>query len=778
MSETLSRRRLIIGVLFVLAQAVLLAIIFYYGKNAHRDDSEYVFTEESFFYAADDVPEDEEHLGSNAQIVGWTDTGTGRRIVCPTISVSRGVWQVDVDYSTTTPIKSTTGVHIAAYQEEGPLYSAIDSETAKLFGDAGHRSFLFYAHSDIQVIIRAIMDDACTDDTTIHSIRVSRLAGRSLYPLLLLVAGILLMFDIVLADIFVFRKRLLLKLQSNRQTVFSLVLLVFLSSLPVFAGHLLTGYDQRFHYYRVFALSEGLRSRVFPVMIYPEYANGYGYPNGVFYPDLLLYFPAVLYLIGFRLETAYLIFQFMINAVTVAISYFAFSRLGEKGNKYGLIGSALYVMALPRLVALYTRGAMGAVCAYIFLPLLMLGLYLLFDDTVRAKKAYYYIALGASGIIASHVLGAAMAFGFSVFYLLLHIRETLTKKVLFQILRSVLIILPLSAWFLVPFLSSYIGGGLGVDQTLRDIANFTAYPAQLFSNQYNVIGDVNADIEGMHRDMPMSLGLIGLVITLLIVIGICLLEKSQKRERIESKKLLILYAVGLWMSSSWFSYRWLYANVENIYALFARFQFAYRFLAPAVGVLPICAVLVYSGLDRSTNLRGMVHMICGVAVILFVVQGTDYLMKYADEMPVFEYRDSFRELDFSALYGAEYYPADFDQNDTSATLLAGGLFEKSGSAEITYREGTKITVQVMNPSAEMIPIEIPLAFFRGYTAVSDQGEIPLEEGENHRIRLQIPPGYSGTIEVQFVLPVLWKLSMIISILTIIAMVWINRRHRP
>ena len=96
---------------------------------------------------------------------------------------------------------------------------------------------------------------------------------------------------------------------------------MFFVSLPCLGGFAPYGSDLHYHMSRVAGIAEGLRTGQFPVFLYPDFLNGYGYASPIFYGEALLYIPALLVLAGYPLFTAYNIFNVLVNALTVGVCY-------------------------------------------------------------------------------------------------------------------------------------------------------------------------------------------------------------------------------------------------------------------------------------------------------------------------------------------------------------------------------------------------------------------------------------------------------------------------
>ncbi len=619
------RKQKIIGISIVIIE--VLVILLSCGKYIRHNGEETVtISPDQFGYAADIADgESDERASQGAQILGSLDSGTNRRLVTPKYHLYPGLYQADVFYTSNIPIGSMSGANISAYDDN--TYSCIKSESLFLSSKDTHANFYINVYEETDSLLRLIMDDDSASDITVDHITLTRLKARSLLPNIISLFTIFCIVDIILILMF-YKKQFLI---THGTVIFSLCVITLVSSIPLFAGSLLKGYDMRFHYFRVYALADGLRSGNFPVYIYPDYANNYGYAVGVFYPDTFLYIPAVLYLLGYRLETAYMFLMFLINLMTALLSFYSFKKIS--GNIYsGLVGSVVYTMALPRLVALYTRGALGAALAYIFAPLLALGLI----EMIRAKDgeeghSWIHVAIAMSGILSSHLLGGVMAVMFSLLFAIINLKKVLCKDVLINIGKSVLGTALLSAHFIIPFLSGVMNIDINSGANSTPIFNYAALPAQLFTNSFNIIGDVNEDTSGMLLDMPMTLGLATL--GALLVILVFATRGYIKKNIILLENVGILFIISLWMSSTLFPYRWLSIHMKFLYDFLTKFQFAYRFLAVGTLASAIIIVLSFESISISQNLK---KALMGITVIGFMFQGMLALDDYSDMMIPFE----------------------------------------------------------------------------------------------------------------------------------------------
>ena len=96
-----------------------------------------------------------------------------------------------------------------------------------------------------------------------------------------------------------------------------------------------------------------------------------------------------------------------------------------------------------------------------------------------------------------------------------------------------------------------------------------------------------------------------------------------------------------------------------------------------------------------------------------------------------------------------------------------------------YESGPlRAEVVLENVSTQSSWVEAPLAYYKGYRAYSDEGELKAFAGDNEVVRVEVPAGFSGDITVKFVSPLYWRVAEVISLLGYIgAFAWIFMRNR-
>ncbi len=98
-------------------------------------------------------------------------------------------------------------------------------------------------------------------------------------------------------------------------------------------------------------------------------------------------------------------------------------------------------------------------------------------------------------------------------------------------------------------------------------------------------------------------------------------------------------------------------------------------------------------------------------------------------------------------------------------------------AEWSHGRNT-VTVSLLNMTDEVQQIEVPLLLYKGYQAVTDQGEaLQILPGTSYRLSVSVPAGFSGEICVKFKAPWYWRVCEMISLMALICVVLCGINHK-
>jgi hypothetical protein len=679
-------------------------------------------------------------------------------------SLGKGVYRLNAVYNSETEWNyEMTGYQLTLKDNSEDYYSYLKSELVTLFNYRNSASIYAYAEQPIDARI-AIYRNECEDPLIIQSVSLEYLHTQTaivLFAKLFLISIIVW----ILAMLLLKKDQKLLSIVTENRNVLiigGMVLLV--TCLPMTLDYLLNGFDQSYHYYRIYTIAEGLKNGVFPVKVHAEWLQNYGYASGTFYGDMFLYFPAVLYLLGFPIWTAYKILVIVTNIFTMVFGYYCFKAMS--GNKnIAILGSSLYTLSLPRLYATYTRGAYGVASAAMLLPLIVLGAYYIyFESKEKHNKGALYIAIGLVGLLNSHMIGTVVSIIFLVVFALIRYKKTFTKEVLVAIGKTALLTLALGAAYIVPFIDAFMHIDMKVSYESRPLYHGSAYLAQIFADTFNVLGDVREDGTGMHNDMGMSVGLMGLM-----VLGVAvyfLLSKYREDKKKNVRDVFALSMIALWMASNLFPYNWISRHIPKLYHFFECIQYGWRFLVPAGLFISILAVLLAKYLyaeHRTALVKALIVIFC----MAFCYQGAKYIFDFNNDAPRYEAERRVQDYTHKAQYSGQYLPNGFDLGDINHEISVQDGADVT--ATMTGRRGNRVDAYIANGSSSDAVVEFPLLYYYGYEArdvVSGQ-KLEIGSGSNFRVSVTVPAGFNGNVAVCFREPVLWRISEIFSLIMIV-----------
>lgn len=627
-------------------------------------------------------------------------------------------------------------------------------------------SFRIWVNSDIDYLFIRFVSEKPEPELDIKSIILKRSFRETFTYLMLKIFVVLFMIDAAFIG-FWKRERLRQWFKENIYIALGLLVIFGISSFSAFMNCQIKGHDLSFHLSRIVGLAEGLSTGQLPVRIQPGWANDYGYAVSVFYGDALLYVPAVLYLLGVPLLFVYNIYLIMIHLGTIGIAYCCYRRLC--GDRYiGLLCTALTNLSIYRILNMYTRAALGEYSAYMFFPLVIVGMK---EILCRNKKGYVegrkhnewlLLGIGMAGILQTHILSFEMVCILLGITVILRMKSMLCLSRIWEIGKAAVLAIGLSAWFLVPLLD-YSGQDLEIFKEKYEcgIQGLGVNLYELFSLPTNAVGNSMLSEVGLKKRFPVSLGM-GII--LLIVIGAVALARLDWSK--EEKRRLV-FATGLagactWMATIYFPWNRL-AVIPGIRSVVYSFQFPWRFLSLAIPLLTYASSLVLVRIKDAISWGRMKYLLLGLFMVT-AIQGM-YMMDLAARNSEKGICDGSELLRTDAvLMGQEYL-----FKDTSRNLMQKDSEVSGQNVEITdvFRRGNEIRV-TCSASADAY-MEFPLLAYKYYKCVDvqDGTEFLTANGENHKIMVKLPENYQGTLHVFFEEPWYWRAAEVVSFLTLL-----------
>ena len=542
--------------------------------------------------------------------------------------------------------------------------------------------------------------------------------------------------------------------------------IALLASLPLFSNYLYFGHDLDYHLQRITAMAAELSYGQFPVRLTTDSLNGYGYANPLCYCELFLTLPALLYNAWLPLRTCYQVYIFAVTLATAAIAYYSFGTI-TASRKLGLLGAGLYTLSCYRMVCIYVRAAVGEYTAIAFLPLILAGLYNIYTTEKPRFAQWAPMAFGMAALVQCHLLSCELIALLLVVFCLLRLRETLRPARLLAWLKAALLALALSAWYFFPFLISTREINLMVNGPLiGKIQGQGTYLVQLFSPFGRGYGGT---ADGTSNDMTLTLGLPLAAGFMLVIYCLLRRERWQQQETLRRMQAAFGFAMlTLVLSLRVFPWdgvqNWLGRAAGKMAGMF---QYPWRFLS--LGTVLLClAVLLAVQLLQEKNVRlakGAAAALAACALLTVGVVQTQITTGMSEQA-----YNVFLNRQPNATTGVGEYL--IDGTSGYETIWAQ---PKPGSEELQLlsyeKRGGKAYLTVEN-DGDAADISVPIFNYGHYYAVDEATDdaYALGTGENARITLNIPAGYTGTIVIAYHAPVYWRAFELVSLLALIGSV--------
>ena len=207
-------------------------------------------------------------------------------------------------------------------------------------------------------------------------------------------------------------------------------------------------------------------------------------------------------------------------------------------------------------------------------------------------------------------------------------------------------------------------------------------------------------------------------------------------------------------------------NMNGFLALLiSKLQFSWRFLGLA-GLLLTILLCTLLSLWKKRGKEWYVRLLLCLCICVYATDGS-FLSSMIEKNNVF-YVAEIESIGLFNLGGGEYVPAGVDWKQEK---MIADRFWSSNSLNVkeVEKKGTNYIFTCCNTIAIDQFVEIPLLYYRGYQAenIEDKSQLPVSAGDNGKIKVSIPAGFEGRVQVSFQEPLSWRISELISFITIL-----------
>ena len=507
-------------------------------------------------------------------------------------------------------------------------------------------------------------------------------------------------------------------------------------------------HDTFFHVSRIEQYAKALQHGQILPAIYPYENGGFGYGSPLFYSDIFLLLPAILHNLGLVLVDSYKLTVFLASFFSGITMYMLASKFTSKSS-IRLLAAAAYLFSNYHITDIYVRGALGEVFALLGIPLILSGLYEIFET--NQKYSFSYL-IGLVITVLSHNLSFLLCFILVIIICIIYLSKCSFDRYKLLVSESMLACL-LTAFYTFPMIEQLKSQQFYLNYYASSSAleNHAMAFWQFFANQ-TVFG-LSGNQYKASNAMVVNIGLF----LSIAPISYLFLSKKEKQPFITS--MLVLGWICMLLPAQIFP--WKYMSFVRV------LQFPWRLNMLALPLLCVPAVI---GIENLTHKLRYVP-IC--LILLLSLEGIYHLYPATKRTFIMQHNTTWQEVTngklidpyYSAQYmrvelaGGDYLPyysPDFRSytrtiQTTSAETVTTGEWIDYGRYRFT----------ITNPQTVVLPI----TYYKGYIIHNiDTAEV-LETtlSKNGLVSVTIPS--AGTYVCEYQSTNIRIVSIWISILT-------------
>jgi hypothetical protein len=321
-------------------------------------------------------------------------------------------------------------------------------------------------------------------------------------------------------------------------------------------GYFWGAHDARHSVYFLFELDRGIQDGLLYPRWQPDFAFGYGYPFFNIYGPASFYVAEAFHLLGFGFAEAIKI-VFGLSVVGSGLAMYGFARQAL-GRQAGLVAAVAYVVIPYRLVDIFVRAGLAESSAYLFVPLVLWGVW----ATLHRPRVANVLGLACAyaALLYTHPLTALLLTLILTFYTAaLTLARLNDEQPWRQLSRESLppLLGHLGHILLPTGLGLLLGIGLSATFALPSITeNRFVRLDQWYGGRYAWGGDFveffqlfsptwgfGTSVPGPNDDVSFQLGAVPVILSLLGLAS--LFRKDEKFRPTRSARRLIIFFAGL-----------------------------------------------------------------------------------------------------------------------------------------------------------------------------------------------------------------------------------------
>lgn len=699
-----------------------------------------------------------------------SDDSSFRTSVCEGISLPAGIYKVTFNY-----LPVTDDMPIFINLEDGSVFSGgFLCDGSNIYSGTDKAEFTLSLYESTEALSAYL--DVGVQAPPFQYTGLSFHETNMLWSVY--IVNLLFLWGISIAIITFFQKIKAGKISNDRKLeIIVLSALTLIGAIYFLLGKIPSGADQYYHLERLESVAYSIRDGVFPIRLEPYFPFNYGYAGGLFYCDISFYFPALLRIAGFSMQSSFNIFGIICTFAGILSTYYVAKKIF--GNMYiGFLASALNNLAMYYAFDTVVRGGTGALVSSIFFPILLYGYYRLFTEDTEStsyKNIWIPISIGYTGVMCSHVLSMEISALWTVILLLTMLPKVFRKKTFIELWKALGAFIVLNLWFIFPFLDYYINEDI-------IIKNVSARKIQewgfVFSNYVRLPFNISqvSEKETVHNVYLLFNPVVLVLLVVFLVLWICGAWKTLKNKNyMKVAKLCCIYSIiSIVLSLQIFPWDYLHSLNPIFEKIVSALQFPHRFIAylDLFSAVTVCGLFAGLWEIYGKIWRYVLAVITFVSIIIYSL--------FFIEFTTFE--TSTTKLYDMSLIRAYLAGAEYANYGTSVYTIRPWICAKgSDGIEVTSYQSSDLRAEasVINSNDEDGYVDFPLLHYRDYRAFDDNHtELSCIKSDEFYVRVIVPSCYAGNITVRFISPWTWRICEVISYISwILFAIYIIRKKK-
>ena len=549
----------------------------------------------------------------------------------------------------------------------------------------------------------------------------------------------------------------------SREQLFAFIIMavaVSLAFLPHMFGKLYDGNDLGGQLIRLEGVKDAILDGQFPVILFPRTLGEYG-ELGAMYPYIFLIIPAVLRMLNISLLAVYNLTILSICIAVVIVSYYCLRSMSVS-HIASALASSVYLISPAFIHAETNNGAvLGTGIAYIFIPLVLVGLYHIMQGRT---EHWTMLTIGFSGMLQSHLVTTLLMipcalYVVAVFTIRAVLERNIKKERFLCILKAAAWCASINIWWIAVFFYYYFGADLYIGALGSSFAGF--------DRNYFLLIDT------------IQYSLLFMIVSVIAMIFYCLYRKktgiSEKNDKFFfGSSLLILGCFLLLCSTDLFPWEY-FRNLSMIRFFTDTMQFPDRFFV----VISVCTA-IFSGLVFNSMMSVIKkYRNCILIAVTILVFATAILFDHSFVLTYLSDENFFCSRiigDISPFKQREYLPDgtsdDYYQGKHSPLVSD----EENARIDDYIKDADRVTfTYFLNSNTGDPYIELPMFYYPGYEArLSDGTQLRIETGVDNHMRVYLPFSGSGQeVRIRFKVMPVWSILTFLSMCVFVAFIYVN-----